>query len=95
MVNGCLGLCGLTFVAAAAAVQLLSHVRLLQPPGLKPTRLLCPWGFPGENTGMGCHFLLQGMIILTPGSNPQLLHWQADSLPLSHQGSRTSRLPPI
>ena len=32
------------------------------------------------------HFLLQG-IFLTQGSNPCLLHWQADSLPLSHQGS--------
>ena len=34
---------------------------------------------------MGHHFL-QG-IFLTEGSNPCLLHWQADSLPLSHQGS--------
>ena len=25
-----------------------------------PTRLLCPCDFPGENTGVGCHFLLQG-----------------------------------
>ena len=24
-------------------------------------RLLCPWGFPDKNNGMGCHFLLQGM----------------------------------
>ena len=35
---------------------------------------------------MGCHFLLQG-IFLAQGSNLRLLHWQADSLPLSHQGS--------
>ena len=27
-------------------------------------------------------------IFLTQGSNPHLLHWQADSLPLSHQGSQ-------
>ena len=42
------------------------------------------WDSPGKNTGMGCHFLLQG-IFLTQGSNPHLLcllHWQADSLPL-------------
>ena len=25
-----------------------------------PTRLLCPWGFPGKNTGVGCHFLMPG-----------------------------------
>ena len=45
----------------------------LQPLGLKPTRLLCPWDFPGKNTGLGCHDLLQG-IFLTQRSNPLLLH---------------------
>ena len=34
--------------------------------GLKPARLLCPWDSPGKNTGVGCHFLLQG-ILLTQG----------------------------
>ena len=56
----------------------------LQPHGLQPSRLLCPWNFPGKNTGAGCHFLFQG-IFLTQGSNLSLLHllqWQADSLPL-------------
>ena len=46
----------------------------------------CPWDFPGRNIGMGSHFLLQG-IFPTQGLNLCLLHWQADSLPLSHQGS--------
>jgi len=32
---------------------------------------LCPWDFPGKNTGMGCHFLLQ-VIFLTQGSNLHL-----------------------
>ena len=58
----------------------------LWPLGLRPVRLLCPWDFPGKNTGGGCHFLLQG-IFLTQGSNPSLLHWQADFLPRSHLGS--------
>ena len=31
-------------------------------------RLLGPWDFPSKNTGMSCHFLLQG-IFLTQGSN--------------------------
>ena len=35
----------------------------------------------GKNTGVSCHFLLQG-IFLTQGSNPCLPQWQADSLPL-------------
>ena len=30
-------------------------------------------GFSGKNTGVGCHFLLQG-IFSTQGSNPGLLH---------------------
>ena len=44
----------------------------LKPHGLQPARLLCPWNFPGENTGVGCYFLLQG-IFLTQGLNPHLL----------------------
>ena len=46
-------------------------------------------GLPGKNTGMGCHFLLQG-IFPTQGLNLHrlsLLHWQAGSLPLSQLGS--------
>ena len=38
-----------------------------------PTRVLCPWNFPGMNTGLGCHFLLQG-IFLTQRLNLGLLH---------------------
>ena len=37
------------------------------------TVVLCPWIFPGKNTGMGCHAFLQE-IFLTQGSNPCLLH---------------------
>ena len=58
----------------------------LQPHGLQPSRILCPRDFPGENTGVVCHFLLQGIFPMQ-GWNPHLLHWQVDSLPLSHQGS--------
>ena len=45
-------------------VTVVSEV--LRPHGLEPTRLLCPWDFPGKNTGVGCCFLLQG-IFLTQG----------------------------
>ena len=27
-------------------------------PQMWPAKLLCPWDFPGKNTGVGCHFLL-------------------------------------
>ena len=62
---------------------------LCDPHGLWPARLLCPWNFSGKNTGVSCHFLLQG-IFLTWGLNLcllPLLHLQEDSLPLHHLGS--------
>ena len=70
-------------------VQSLSHVRLLRPCGLWPVRLLCPWDFPGKNAGMGCNFLLCGFFLSQESSLCllRLLHWQVDSLLLSHLGS--------
>ena len=47
----------------------------LWPHGLQSARLLTPWDSPGKNTGMSCHFLLQG-IFLTQGLNPHLLHYR-------------------
>ena len=58
----------------------------LQPHGLQPTGLLHPGDSPGKNTGVGCHFLLQG-ILLTQGSNPGLLHCRQTLHHLSRQGS--------
>ena len=49
-----------------------SHLTLLQPQGLQPSRLLCPWDSPGKNIGGCCHFLFQ-RIFLTQGVNPLLL----------------------
>ena len=31
----------------------------VRPHRRQPTRLRRPWGSPGKNTGVGCHFLLQ------------------------------------
>ena len=59
---------------------------LLRPHGLCPARLLYPWDFPGKNTRMGCHFLLQGNFLIQ-GLKLDLLHWQVGSLLLSHLGS--------
>ena len=56
---------------------------LSQAHGLQSTRPLSPQDFPGKDTGVGCHLLLQG-IFPTQGSNPRLLHWQVGSLPLCH-----------
>ena len=37
----------------------------LRPHGLQPTRLLCPWDFPGKSTGVGCHCLLHMIVQLS------------------------------
>ena len=55
---------------------------LLRPQRLQPLRPLSPWGFPGKNTAVGCHTLLQG-IFPTQRLNLSLtlLCWQEGSLP--------------
>ena len=48
-------------MTSAAASQLLSRVRLSVTPWTLATRHLCPWDFPGKDTGVGYQFLLQGI----------------------------------
>ena len=43
----------------------------LQPHGLLPTKLLCPWDCPGKHIGVGCHAILRGSFP-TQGLNPHL-----------------------
>ena len=62
----------------------------LQPHRLQPTRLLCPWDFPGKTAGVGCHFLLQG-IFPTQGSNLGLPHCRQIFYRLSYKGSQHSQ----
>ena len=63
----------------------LRPVRLCDPIEYSPPDLLFPWNFPCKSTGVGCHFLLQGIFPIQ-GSNPHLLHLQADSLLLAPPG---------
>ena len=56
----------------------------LTPQGLKPARVLCPWVSPGNNTGVGCHALLQGSFP-TQGSNPGLLYCKQIIYRLNYQ----------
>ena len=63
---------GLSFKRCQKTTHVMSDS--LWPHGLGPTRLLCPWNFPGKNTGGGYLFLLQGSFP-TQGSNLCLLHW--------------------
>ena len=68
----------LTFLSEKFSMNACMHAKSLWSCLLFTTsltvaaRLLCPWDFPGKNTGVGCHGLLQG-IFLTQGSNLHLL----------------------
>ena len=50
----------------------LSHVLLFETPWTTGHRFICPWDFPGRDTGVGCHLLLQ-VIFPTQGPNLHLL----------------------
>ena len=43
-----------SYICVFSVIQSCST--LCNPLGLQPTRLLCPWDFPGKNTAMGCPF---------------------------------------
>ena len=71
----------LSWLICAHAMSPQSCPTLCDHMDLYPIRLHCPWDFPGKNTGVGCHSLLQG-IFLTQGLNLcllGLLHWQTGS----------------
>ena len=60
----------------------------MQPHGLWPARLLCPWDSAGKNTGVGGHFLLQCMkvksesevaSVVSDSAQPQ--RWQPTRFP--------------
>ena len=56
------------------------------PPVSSVHGILCPWNFPGKNTGVGSHSPLQG-IFPTQRSNSDLLHCRQILYHLHHQGS--------
>ena len=68
-----------------------SDVQLSAAPWVAAHGLLCPWDSPGKNTGVGCHFLLQG-IFMTLGLNSGLLHFRQILYHLSHPGSSMTNL---
>ena len=80
-------------------VRVHSHSIVSDPLGphrLQPSRLLCPWDFPGKKTGLGCHVLLKA-IFLIQGSNltlgsPALAGRFFTSLPLQNAQDKKCRM---
>ena len=81
--------------AICTCTKSLGHVQLFVTQWTVARQApLCPWDSLGMNTGVGCHFLFQG-ILLTLGKNPHLLcllHWQVGSLPQVPSGKPNTPL---
>ena len=74
---GCMCVC-------ACMLRCFSCIWLIET--LWTARLLCPWDSLGQNTGLACYSLLQG-IFLTQGSNLGLPHCRQILYHVSHQRS--------
>ena len=59
----------------------------VRPHKQQPIRLLCPWDSPGKNTGVGCHFLLQCMIVKNESEVDQSCPTLSDPTDCSPPGS--------
>ena len=52
----------------------------VRPQRWQPTRLPHPWNYPGKNTGVGCHFLLQRMQVKSESEVAQLCPTLSDPM---------------
>ena len=78
----------INITSAVLCLVAQSYPTLCDPMDCSPPGSSVHGDFPGQNTGVGCHALLQG-IFPTQGSNLRLLcllHWQEGSLPLAPPG---------
>ena len=67
--------------------QSLSPVRLFATPWTVAHQAPRPRDFPGKSTGVGCHFLLQGIFLTR--NRTYFSCTDADSSPLSHEESHS------
>ena len=85
----CLNTASLLLLCVCVCVLLPRDQLFVTPWTVAPPRLLCSWDFPGKNTEVSCHSLLQ-RIFLTQGSNPDLLHCRQILYHLGNQGSKST-----
>ena len=62
----------------------------VQPHRWQPTRLPRPWDFPGKNTGVGCHFLLQCVKVKSESEVAQSCLTLSDPMDCSLPGSSST-----
>ena len=74
-----------SFSAATAAAKSLQSCPTLRPHRRRPTRLPRPWDSPGNNTGVGCHFLLQCMKVKSESEVAQSCPTLSDPWTAAHQ----------
>ena len=74
-------------LTAAAAKSRQSCPTLCDPVDRQPTRLPRPWDSPGQNTGVGCHFLLQCMKLKSESEVAQSCPTLSDPMDCSPPGS--------
>ena len=73
--------------AAAAVAKSHQSCQTVQPQRWQSTRLLHPWDSPGENTGVGYHFLLQCIKVKSESEVPQSCLTLSDPMDCSLPGS--------
>ena len=64
-----------------------SRLDSVQPHRRQPTRLPRPWDYPGKNTGVDCHFLLQCMEVKSESENTQSCPTLSNPMDCSLPGS--------
>ena len=65
----------------------------VRPHRWQPTRLPRPWDSPGENTGVGCHFLLQCTTVKSESEVAQSCPTLRDPWTAAHQAPPSMRFP--
>ena len=73
--------------SAAAAAKSLVVSDSVRPHRWQLTRLPRPWDFPGKNTGVGCHFLVQCMKVKSESEVAQSCPTVSDPMDCSPPGS--------
>ena len=82
-------LCLLLLLLLISQFSQFSHAEAdsMRPHGQQPTRLPRPWGSPGTNAGVGCHFLLQCMKVKSESEVAQSCPTLSDPMDCSLPGS--------